>query len=74
MLFHHFFNEELKLILFEPVLAIELGLGLATEFRSEKIPRNILGMDSVISRKKVVIPKHSEVYGRANSEARNGTE
>jgi hypothetical protein len=75
MLFHQFFNEELKIILiFEPVLAIELGLGLATEFRSEKIPRNRLGMDSVIPQKKVVIPKHSEVYGRANSEARNGME
>ncbi len=32
------------------------GLGLATEFRSEKIPRNSLGTDSVIPRKKVLIP------------------
>ncbi len=47
-------------------------LGLATEFRSEKIPRNRLGMASVIPRKKVLIPRHSEVFGRVNSEARNG--
>jgi hypothetical protein len=33
-------------------------VGLGTEFRSEKIPRN----------------RHSEFRGRANSEARNGTE
>ncbi len=51
-----------------------LGLGLGTEFRSEKIPRNRLKMISVISRKKVLIPRHSEFRGRANSEARNGTE
>ncbi len=47
-------------------------LGLATEFRSEKIPRNRLGMVSVIPRKKVLIPRHSETHGRVNSEARNG--
>ncbi len=47
---------------------------MGTEFRSEKIPRNRLGMVSVIPRKKVLIPKHSEFRGRANSEARNGTE
>jgi hypothetical protein len=47
------------------------GLGLATESRSEKNPRNRLGMSSVIPRKKVLIPGHSEVYGRVNSEARN---
>jgi hypothetical protein len=47
---------------------------LATEYRSEKIPRNRLGMVFVIPRKKVVIPRHSEIYGRVNSEARNGTE
>ncbi len=47
-------------------------LGLGTEFRSEKIPRNGLGMISVIPRKKAVIPRHSEFRGRANSEARNG--
>ncbi len=29
-------------------------------------------MDSVIPRKKVFIPRHSEVHGRVNSEARNG--
>jgi hypothetical protein len=49
-------------------------LGLGTEFRSEKIPRNRLGMISVIPRKKVLIPSHSDFRGRANSEARNGTE
>jgi hypothetical protein len=32
----------------------------------------ILEMGSVIPRKKVFIPRHSEVYGRVNSEARNG--
>jgi hypothetical protein len=52
--------------------AAELGLG--TEFRSEKIPRNRLGTVSVILRKKVLIPGHSKFRGRANSEARNGTE
>jgi hypothetical protein len=49
-------------------------LGLGTEFRSEKIPRNRLGIVSVIPRKKVLIPRHSDFRGRANSEARNGTE
>jgi hypothetical protein len=49
-------------------------LGVRTEFRSEKIPRNRHGMVSVIRRKKVLIPKHSEFRGRANSEARNRTE
>ncbi len=49
-------------------------LGLRTEFRSEKIPRNRLGTVSVIPRKKVLIPRHSEFHGRTNSEARNGTE
>jgi hypothetical protein len=51
-----------------------LSLGLGTEFRSEKIPRNILGIVSVIPRKKVLIPRDSEFRGRTNSEARNGTE
>ncbi len=32
-------------------------VGLATEYRSEKIPRNRLGMDSVIPRKKILIPR-----------------
>jgi hypothetical protein len=54
------------------VTSLELGLG--TEFRSEKIPRNRLGTVSVILRKKVLIPRYSEFRGRANSEARNGTE
>jgi hypothetical protein len=49
-----------------------LMLGLATEFRSKKIPRNRLGTASVISRKKLLISRHSEVYGRGYSEARNG--
>ena len=49
-------------------------VGLAREFCSEKIPRNRLGMVSVIPRKKVLIPRHSEFRGRANSEARNETE
>ncbi len=49
-------------------------LGLGTEFRSEKIPRNRLGMVSAIPRKKVLLPRHSEFRGRANSEARNETE
>jgi hypothetical protein len=52
----------------------ERQLGLGTEFRSEKIPRNRLGTVSAIPRKKVLIPRHSEFRGRANSEARNGTE
>jgi hypothetical protein len=47
---------------------------LGTEFRSEKIPRNRLGTVSVIPRKKALIPRHSDFRGRANSEARNGTE
>ncbi len=51
-----------------------MQLGLGTEFRSEKIPRNRLGMSSVIPRKKGLIPRHSEFRGSANSEARNGTE
>ncbi len=50
------------------------NLGLGPEFRSEKIPRNRLGTVSVIPRKKVLIPRHSEFRGRASSEARNETE
>ena len=49
-------------------------VGLGTEFRSEKIPRNRLGTVSVIPRKNVLIPRQSEFRGRANSEARNETE
>ena len=56
-----------------PSRSPELRIGLGTEFRSEKIPRNRLGTVSVIPRKKVPIPRHSEFRGRANSEARNGT-
>jgi hypothetical protein len=51
-----------------------LWVGLGTEFRSEKIPRNRLGTVSVIPRNKVLIPRHSDFRGRDNSEARNGTE
>jgi hypothetical protein len=43
-------------------------LGLATEFRSEKIQRNRLGTVSVILRKKVLIPtlpRHSKVHGKS---------
>ncbi len=47
-------------------------VGLAAEFRSEKIPRNRLVTASVIPRKKVLIPRNSEVYGKVYSEARNG--
>jgi hypothetical protein len=54
--------------------SVGLHLGLGTEFRSEKIPRNRLGTVSVIPRKKALIPRHSEFRGRANSEARNETE
>ena len=43
-------SKELKVVL----------LGLGTEFRSEKIPRNRPGMVSVIPRKKALIPWHSE--------------
>ncbi len=50
-----------------------LWLGL-DGIRTEKIPRNRHGTISVIPRKKVLIPRHSEFSGRANSEARNGTE
>ncbi len=60
-----------------PHLPLRLGpqlIGLGTEFRSEKIPRNRLGTVSVIPRKKVLIPRYSEFRGRANSEAGNGTE
>jgi hypothetical protein len=49
-----------------------LQVGLATEFRFKKIPRNRLGMASVIPRKKELIQRHSEVYGRVNSEAQSG--
>jgi hypothetical protein len=58
----------------EPCFGLICRLGLGTEFRSEKIPRNSLGMVSVIPRKKALIPRHSEFRGRANSEARNGAE
>ncbi len=49
-------------------------LGLGTEFRSEKIPRNRLGTVSVIPRKKALIPRHSEFRGKSQfrSSERNG--
>ncbi len=49
-------------------------LGLGTEFRYEKIPRNRLGIVSVLPWKKALIPRHSEFRGRADSVARNRTE
>jgi hypothetical protein len=51
---------------------IHYTVGLASEFCSEKLPRNRLGTASVIPRKKVLILRHSKVYGRAYFEARNG--
>jgi hypothetical protein len=53
-------------------LCVEGGVGLGTEFRSEIIPRNILGAVSVILLNKVLIPRHCQFRGRTNSEARNG--
>ncbi len=50
-----------------------MAVGLAPEC-SEKIPRNRLGTVFVIPQKKVLIPSHSEVHGRVNSETRNGME
>jgi hypothetical protein len=47
---------------------------LGTEFSLKIIPRNRLERVSVIPQKKVLIPRHSEFRGRANSEARNGME
>ncbi len=44
-------------------------VGNGISFR--KIPRNRVGTVSVIPRKKVLIPRHSEFRRRANSEARN---
>ncbi len=49
-------------------------LGLGTEFRSEKFPRNRHGTIFVNPRKKALIPRHSEFRGRAISEARNGAD
>jgi len=61
----------LRLLLENFERTVQIGLG--TEFRSEKIPRNRLGTVSVIPRKKVLIPRHSVFRGRANSEAPNET-
>jgi hypothetical protein len=58
------------------ILTTPSALGLATEFRSEKIPRNRLGTDSVIPRKKVLIPRVFRVPRKVpfRSSERNGTE
>jgi hypothetical protein len=48
--------------------------GLPSEFRSENIPRNRLGMVIVIPRNKVLIPCGSEYFGRVHSITRNETE
>jgi hypothetical protein len=61
----------------QSVLSADHTLGqlrVRNGFRSEKIPWNRLGTVFVIPWKKVLIPKHSEAYGRVNSDARNGTE
>ncbi len=50
-----------------------MTLGLPSKFRSEKIPRNRLGMVFVIPRNKVLIPCDSEYFGRVHSITRNGT-
>ena len=55
-----------------PSYCVTFRVGDGISFR--KIPRNRLGTVSVIPRKKALIPRHSEFRGRANSEARNGTE
>ncbi len=49
-------------------------VGLATEFRSEKIPRNRIGMASVIPRKKELIPSLTERNSEHFSPLRNGSE
>jgi hypothetical protein len=46
-------------------------IGLTLEFRSEKILRNRTGTVYVIPSKTVLIPRHSEVYGRVKSWERN---
>jgi hypothetical protein len=43
-------------------LVVVYSVGLAEEFRSEKIPRNRLGMDTVIPRKKELIPRASTIH------------
>ena len=49
-------------------------LGLPSKFRSEKNPRNKLGMVFVIPRKKVLLSRISVSLGMAHSEVRNGME
>ncbi len=53
---------------------IQPPLGLGTEFRSEKIPRNRLGMVSVIPRKKGLIPNFPEEPVPKLGTQRNGAE
>ncbi len=48
-----------------------LSIGLGTEFRSEKIPRNRLGMISFIPRKKALIPRHSKFRGSCTKQQQN---
>jgi hypothetical protein len=55
-------------------ISIESFLGLGTEFRSEKIPRNRLGTISVIPRKKVLIPNSAEEPIPKLGTERNGAE
>jgi hypothetical protein len=52
----------------------KLVLGLATEFCSEKIPRNRLRLDSIIPRKKLIIAREFQGLRKSHSEAQNGTE
>jgi hypothetical protein len=57
---------------------VVVPVGLATEFHF--VPKKICQIRYARNsfrfpqRKKVLIPRHSEVYGRFHSEARNGTE
>ncbi len=48
-----------------------MGTRVGSGISFQKIPLNRLGTASVIPRKKLLIPRHSEVYGRVYSEARN---
>jgi hypothetical protein len=61
------------LYMYCPVLLEYTRLGLPSEFRSEKIPRNRLGTVFVIPRNKVLIPCGSEYFGRVHSVTRNKT-
>ncbi len=63
-----FCNE--KVLTPTPKSKVQARVGKGISFR--KIPRNRLGIVFVNPRKKVLIPRHSKVHGRANSEARKG--